>query len=320
MKAAVAPTDERWAEFLAEHPEQTEANFWQPSATGEFRMLQVGEPFLFKTKSPKRGRRFDRWGPNQLVGGGFYTGYAQLSIAEAWDFYGVGNGVGSLDELVARIAHFRREPNLDTTAFIGCVLLRDLFFMPPDRALPQPADFASNLTRAKGYDLSSTGSRVDIMFASMLERSEVRVDNTLFTASERADPVRFVERLTRARLGQTAFQVKVLDSYARRCAITGNHIVPTLQAAHIKPAAEGGSHLVSNGLLLRSDVHTLFDRGFLGINGRHELQVSALLRQNWGNGQEFYDLAGHTIRVPEHRQDRPAAEAVEWHMDTVFLR
>lgn len=318
MKAAVAPTDERWAEFLAAEPDLVEANFWQPSASGQFRLLQIGEPFLFKTKSPKRGRTLGRWGPNQLVGGGFFSGYEHLSIGEAWDLFGRGNGVASLAELVERIASFRRPGETDTATQIGCVLLRNLFFMPPDRAIPQPDDFASNLTRARGYDLSASGRHVDVMFGAMLDRAEVRLDEALFKSADRGDPVEFRQRLVSQRLGQRAFQARVLTSYARQCAITGNHIVPTLEAAHIRPAADGGSHLVSNGLLLRSDVHTLFDRGFLGINERYELQVSPLLAETWGNGTEFYARAGRAITVPAAREHRPSRESIAWHMDTVF--
>lgn len=318
MKAAVAPTDDRWAEFLAERLCQAEANFWKPTPTGRFRMLQTGEPFLFKTKSPKPGRVFTRWGPNQLVGGGFFSGYAQLSIAEAWDLFGEGNGVTSLPELVSSIGAYAR--GATERSVIGCVLLRDLFFMPPGDALPQPADFAGNLTQARGYDLEGAGRHVDLVFADMLGRAETRVGDDVAAMAERADPVRFRERLVRARLGQQAFQGMVLTFYGRRCAVTGNHIVPTLEAAHIRPVTQGGVYRVDNGLLLRSDVHTLFDRGYLGVNERFELQVSSALREEWGNGREFYAMAGERIRVPALGRDRPSRESVTWHMDQVFRR
>jgi putative restriction endonuclease len=77
------------------------------------------------------------------------------------------------------------------------------------------------------------------------------------------------------RLGQRSFQAVVLDAYHRRCAITGTHIPPVLQAAHIRPVTEGGEHRLDNGLLLRSDVHILFDRGYLGVDPRYRLLVSS---------------------------------------------
>ena len=68
-------------------------------------------------------------------------------------------------------------------------------------------------------------------------------------------------RRIQARLRQGAFRVLVTDSYDRRCALSGERTLPVLQAAHIKPYAEGGLHQVPNGILLRSDIHVLFDAG-----------------------------------------------------------
>ncbi|WP_371131195.1 HNH endonuclease [Microbacterium sp.] len=75
--------------------------------------------------------------------------------------------------------------------------------------------------------------------------------------------------LTVPRLGQGGFRAWVLDAYNARCAITGHKIRPTLQAAHIRPVASGGQHRVDNGLLLRSDVHTMFDRGYLTVDDHY---------------------------------------------------
>ena len=64
MRAVIGVTDNRWAAFLRDRPQLTEANFWLPSGHAAFKALGVGEPFLFKTHHPD----------NQLVGGGFYSG------------------------------------------------------------------------------------------------------------------------------------------------------------------------------------------------------------------------------------------------------
>src|SRR5207245_11556742 len=87
------------------------------------------------------------------------------------------------------------------------------------------------------------------------------------------DPV-----LVRQRLGQGAFRLVVMDTYQRRCAVTKEKALPVLQAAHIKPVSEGGRHLVSNGLLLRSDVHTLFDRGYVTNTPELKFRASRRLR------------------------------------------
>lgn len=73
---------------------------------------------------------------------------------------------------------------------------------------------------------------------------------------------RFAEpHLIRPRLGQGAFRLAVTDAYNRECAITGGRVLPALDAAHIQSYSSGGEHAVSNGLLLRRDIHSVFDAG-----------------------------------------------------------
>ncbi len=144
VKVVVGVTDNAWAGFLRARPHINEANFWLPSTSSGFRALTTGEPFLFKT----------HWPDNRLVGGGFFSGFAQLSIDEAWDIFGEGNGVPSLDALARAIAGYRKEAP-DPKTRIGCVLLRDLFFAGVGESLPAPEDFSKNIVRFKGYDLAT---------------------------------------------------------------------------------------------------------------------------------------------------------------------
>jgi putative restriction endonuclease len=80
----------------------------------------------------------------------------------------------------------------------------------------------------------------------------------------------------------------------------------------------GGEHRLDNGLLLRSDVHTLYDRGYLGIDPKHRLLVSPRLRAEFGNGDQFYAQAGEIITLPDRRADRPNEDFLEWHLDETF--
>jgi putative restriction endonuclease len=67
------------------------------------------------------------------------------------------------------------------------------------------------------------------------------------------------------RIGQGVFRIAVTDAYGRACAVTGEHSLPALEAAHIRPYAAEGLHDVANGLLLRSDLHRLFDKGYVTV-------------------------------------------------------
>jgi putative restriction endonuclease len=63
--------------------------------------------------------------------------------------------------------------------------------------------------------------------------------------------------MIRPRLGQRSFRVAVLDSYARRCAITNERTLPALEAAHIRKFSEVAEHSINNGILFRADIHKL---------------------------------------------------------------
>lgn len=68
-----------------------------------------------------------------------------------------------------------------------------------------------------------------------------------------------VARMVLLRSGQARFRARLLAAYGGRCAVTSTDVVETLEAAHIQPHADRGPTSVRNGILLRADVHTLFD-------------------------------------------------------------
>jgi putative restriction endonuclease len=308
VRAYVGVTDHTWYRFLAARPLMTEVNFWQPSGGREFRVLSPGEPFFFKTHYPH----------NRVVGGGFFSDSARLRVSEAWEFFGEANGVDSIDQMRARIGHYRRaliSPGEDPV--IGCLFVRDVRFFPDEAAVSPPPQFAPNIVQGKSYDLADP--LVASYFADLLQRILGAAMELDFSQPwHRPGPVFGDPRLAPYRLGQRSFQAVVLDAYHRRCAISGTHIPPVLQAAHIRPVTKGGEHRLDNGLLLRSDIHTLFDRGYLGVDPNYRLRVSPRLRADFSNGDQFYAKAGQIIELPQHRIDRPGREFLEWHLDEVF--
>jgi putative restriction endonuclease len=110
----------------------------------------------------------------------------------------------------------------------------------------------------------------------------------------------------------------VTDTYQRRCTITGERTLPVLQAAHIRPYAAGGPHEVTNGLLLRSDLHTLFDRGYVTITPEYRLEVSRRIRQEFENGRDYYAFSGRKIVLPGACGAHPDPALLGWHNRHVF--
>lgn len=301
----MAVTDRDWFDFLRVL-RPNEVNFWQPTATTVFRALSPGQPLLFKLHSPD----------NFIVGGGFFAHFSRIPVSLAWSAFGQQNGARSFDEMRKRIAKYRgtvADPREDYV--IGCIILQEPFFLERAQWLPAPADFARNVVRYKGYDLTTAPGRSlwsDVVAARDLDTSQV--------AEPAAVPMFGDPMLVRRRLRQGAFRVLVTDTYERHCAVTGEKTLPVLDAAHIRPVTESGVHSVNNGLLLRSDVHTLFDRGYVTVTPEYTFRVSRRLREDWQNGRVYYDLDGRRIWLPKSEGDWPAKGELEWHADSVFLR
>lgn len=96
-------------------------------------------------------------------------------------------------------------------------------------------------------------------------------------------------------------------------------MLPVLGAAHIRPFSKDGPHLPSNGLLLRADLHTLFDRGLMTVTPENIIEISGHLKEAYGNGRHYYALHGQKLQVlPEALSDRPSPDFVEWHNNHVF--
>jgi putative restriction endonuclease len=307
MKIWVGVTDEDWFTRLS-LLKPDEVNFWQPSGLRKFRAIQSGEPFLFKLHSPK----------NFIVGGGYFVRYSSLPASLAWDAFGEKNGVGSGDELRARIRRYRREDNA-VDPVIGCNVLAEPFFFKKADWIPVPKSWAPNIVQGKTYDTETPEGHALWDAALTLLADQHRVAEPSLEA-DYANQDRFgAAYLTRGRLGQGAFRVLVTDAYERRCAVTGERTLPVLEAAHIKPYALNGPHRVSNGILLRSDLHKLFDLGYVTVTPDLRLEVSPRLKSEWENGREYYAHHGASLRFhPVDAASRPSTEFLMWHNETKF--
>jgi putative restriction endonuclease len=121
------------------------------------------------------------------------------------------------------------------------------------------------------------------------------------------------------RLGQGAFRLTVTDVYRRCCAVTDEKTLPILEAAHIRPYKDGGAHEVTNGLLLRRDIHRLFDLGYITISSDGRFEVGRRLKDDYENGRHYYAMQGRALSLPRDPCQRPAREVLEWHQSNTFL-
>ncbi|AQX51318.1 HNH endonuclease [Elizabethkingia anophelis] len=117
------------------------------------------------------------------------------------------------------------------------------------------------------------------------------------------------------RRGQKKFRDSLLKSYDNKCAISGCTIVELLEAAHIYPYKGDDTNHLQNGILLRTDLHTLFDLGLMSIHPtEYTVELSDQLLEH-----DFYkDLLGIKIGLPIRKEDYPSIEVLEYHFNHIF--
>jgi putative restriction endonuclease len=283
-------------------------NFWRPGGRQRFASLAPGDLLVFRLKSPI----------NKIGGGGFFLHSSLFPLNGAWDAFGTKNGTSDFASFFRRIAEFKgiRPPSLmPGDSQIGCIVLTNPFFLHRKDWMDLPADYPLNSVIGKSYNSEDSLGR------ALFERIISAIDKTSSQVREApASPQKMFDDpvLVRRRIGQGGFRILVTDLYGRRCAVTGEATLPVLQAAHILPVSRGGVHSPDNGLLLRSDIHTLFDLGYVTVDKRHKFVVSSKLRGEWRNGRIYYDLQGSTVRVPTNADFRPSPLLLERHNDEVF--
>lgn len=308
MNMYVGLTDWDWFSFLAaRRPE--EVNFWRPTGRQAFGALSPGELFLFKLHAPRRS----------IVGGGIFVKFARLPVSLAWMAFGANNGVANRETLRDAIRRYRAtspDDGSDHDPEIGNIVLASPFFFPREAWIPEPPDWPVQGTqRGKRYDSASLAGAW--LWAQVRER--LAAFEEFQEPIQAGIPVERVRAWALRRIGQGTFQVLVTDAYDRRCAVTGEHTLPVLEAAHIRPVAAAGPHDVRNGMLLRADVHILFDRGYLTLDEDYRLVVSPRLQAEYHNGRDYYARMGHQIFLPAADADRPAPDLLDWHRTHVFV-
>lgn len=306
IRLIVAVTDDDWFAQLRQQPNLAEVNFWSPSDSA-FRALQSGELFLFKLHAPN----------NFIVGGGVFAHANSMPCSLAWEAFGEANGARSLGEMRRRIAKYRRtRPEEKEDFVIGCRVLTQPFFLDQSRWIPVPESFSKNIVKFKSYNTDDLeGRRLwdAVQNAFMGNRSSPSGFDDSDQQARYGEPV-----LVQPRLGQGAFRILVTDSYHRRCAISGERTLPALDAAHIRPFSNGGSHEASNGILMRRDIHRLFDLGYVTVTPELKFEVSKRIREEYENGRHYYALHGSSIGIPEMIERRPDKAALSWHNEVRF--
>jgi len=300
INSYIGVTDKTWFTTLRSQINIDEVNFWLPSGR-TFKALNPGELFLFKLHFPE----------NYIVGGGIFAHFTILPVSLAWEAFEIRNGAVSLTDLREKISRYRAIRNDTYEDYkIGCILLEQPFFLTEKDWISVPEAWPKNIVSGKTFDLFEEPGATIVRKL----RSIQFVANVTPEASARyGEPV-----LVLPRLGQGSFRVLVTDKYGRKCAVSNERTLPVLDAAHIKPYSALGEHKVSNGILLRKDIHVLFDKGYLTITPSLIVEVSKRIKEEFENGKEYYRFHGLPIHAPLNWIDKPSPENLSWHNEQIY--
>ncbi|MVN78266.1 HNH endonuclease [Hymenobacter sp. HMF4947] len=310
MNFYVGVTDYNWFDFLRREPRE-DVNFWKPLGGGtKFGAVPSGAPFLLKLKKPY----------HCIAGIGFFTNQIDLPISMAWDMFGPRNGFGSYQDFAQAIQKYRvaNGKSPEVNPLISClVLTAPVFFRKPDW-IPAPESWGNSIVTGKVYD---TKEPVGAQLWAAVSATQLRYQQDAFTRELATDamalesPGIYREALTKVRVGQGAFRALVTQAYEKKCAISGEKTLPVLEAAHIQPFSQAGPNSVGNGLLLRSDLHKLFDKHYITIDADDKaVLISSRIKEEFQNGKEYYRFHGEQLKVlPKLLADQPALQYLQHH-------
>lgn len=135
--------------------------------------------------------------------------------------------------------------------------------------------------------------------------------NESFDPNDQTDARQRVLREVVRRRGQSKFRQSLIATYGGRCAITDCPVISLLEAAHITPYLGPDTNSISNGLLLRADLHTLWDLGLLALEPvKQTVWVSPQV-----NDPSYQVLSGTLLRKPIHQHHRPSIHALKQQWD-----
>jgi len=219
-----------------------------------------------------------------------------------------------LDALIADVerARFREnvelvKESIEETPELS-VLASNLPARVDDAADGFQLGFGEDPRDAVGHPIDSGQGSSSIESAQPLTETNLEFE---FDPNANEDTREKQTREIAVRPGQTLFKWNLLDAYSKRCAVSGCDVEAVLEAAHIRPYRNEECHHISNGLLLRSDIHVLFDKGLITIDENREIRVATDLMKS-----EYAPFDHLQLRLPVKPDCHPSKAALAIHRAT----
>jgi putative restriction endonuclease len=237
----------------------------------------------------------------KIGGGGTFKEYIDLSVDEAWKRFGLKNGCGNKKELIDRLNQYRTrrsmEEGISHEEKIGCIVLQDVETWDKDKYIDlgkTSISFPDQVVKIKYFTEGE----------SFLESPSVSKSTKFILLPSGILKEGSTTTIT-ARKGQGSFKAMISRAYGNACCISEELTPELLEAAHIQPYFNESSNHTQNGLLLRVDLHKLYDNGLLHIDSDYVIHISPYLKSDYYRG-----FHGKRIQVPGNKSEWPSVEAL----------
>lgn len=278
---AIAVTDKSWYEYQKEHDFIDNINFWTPTVWKV--AFDPGDIIVFKLK-----------GTIDDIGGyGSFVEYKHQTLEQSWKEFGQRNGYDTKEEFVMALTKGKGP----SSTICGCLVLENVvYFDQPEKLSKYGLSFNSHIVKyRKEYS----------PFPSFGQQSVV-ASQPVFQLVTQSKKQKTKQKVT-LRVGQGQFHRDISVAYGHKCCITGETAPELLQAAHIQDYINKDSNHVQNGLLLRMDIHKLFDSGLLYIDENYKVHVSSLVKST-----NYTDLNNQKISRPTNPSEWPSIDALKF--------
>ena len=150
--------------------------------------------------------------------------------------------------------------------------------------------------------------------ATVGEIPEIAAEADTFDPKNNTDDREKIPQPIFVRRGQEQFRKALCLAYCNACAISGCDVLDVLEAAHITPYLGRHTNHVTNGLLLRADLHILFDCGLISVDP----DSFAVLVKPWLRDSVYWDFNSKPLRAALQNDLAPSREALRLHRAEVY--
>ncbi len=285
---AIATTDKSWVDTLKEFDLNSYVNFWTPTPWN-IKSLKNGDRFYFMLKAPIR-----------LIGGfGEFVEYKNMNVEDAWVEYGYRNGRKTKESFISSIQTYINKnskkfggTDIDPDKYlIGCIILKNCQFWDSDEFINLSSYGISFPNQVVTWKSFSTNDPI---------HQKPKIPFQLVGGKRIVCPI-----ISNSREGQSKFKSELLKAYNNKCCISENDIPELLEAAHIQEYKNIESNHVQNGLLMRVDIHRLYDNKLIAVDDEYIIHVSNLILD-----KEYRSFHGRKISLPKDPDNYPCKDAL----------